>query len=183
MFKSNISKVFNHFFFNVSLLKLKKLYMMYSYSSVYYINLSYLFNSQKLWFDAQTKTIMSLDWYFSETKGWMWKILKKYLKQFFVLTFAKIKYKGKGYKLYLKNKNRLHLQFGFSHKVYAYTYTSVFFFLMKGKLIFFNYCRSELYKFLYKFIRLKYINIFTIRGLRLSRQFIFKKTGKVSAYR
>jgi hypothetical protein len=54
---------------------------------------------------------------------------------------------------------------------------------MKGKLLFLSSNKKRLFDFLFKLIRSRYLNIFTARGLRLSRQTVFKKVGKVSAYR
>ena len=84
--------------------------------------------------------------------------------------------------MYLKKFNRIFLQFGFSHKVYVADNNTLFSFLSKGKLMFLGYNKKTLYDFLFKLIRLRYVNIFTVRGIRLSRQVIFKKVGKVSAY-
>ena len=54
---------------------------------------------------------------------------------------------------------------------------------MKGKLLFLGLNKKVFYDFLFRLIRSRYLNIFTARGLRLSRQVVFKKVGKISAYR
>lgn len=97
--------------------------------------------------------------------------------------FKKLKYKGKSYK-WFKKKNSVVLRFGHSHLVVMRIPD---YFLSKKKkkmkLIFFGTCRWELKSFLTTLIKWKPINVYHARGLRFSRQLVFRKAGKVSAYR
>lgn len=186
MFNINSFYTYTFNLFKLVLLKKKLTFIFYSYTEEYVVKMSYIglcMSNLRFFFSKQMKTLIIDKWRLTTVRVAVYNALFKFWKQFFILTFAKIKYKGKGYKLYLKKKNRIFLQFGLSHKTYTNDVNSHFFFLMKGKLLFLGLNKKKFNDFLYKLIRLKYINIFTIRGLRLSRQVIFKKTGKISTYR
>ncbi len=176
--------VFN--FFDLVLLKSKLNYIFYSYTNIYFTNLSYIkpkFSDFQIYFNGQMKTMIINKWRCSTVRTLFYKSLYKFWKQFYIISYAKIRYKGKGYKLYLKKENRIFFQFGLSHKWYVSDVYSHFFFLMKGKLLFLGLNKKVFYDFLFRLIRSRYLNIFTARGLRLSRQVVFKKVGKISAYR
>lgn len=186
MFSINSFFVSTHNHFNLVLLKSKLNYIFYAYSDTYYVNTSYIVFLKKKWdifFNKQMKTIIQKSWKMSNVRTAIYNSFFKFWKQFVVVTYAKIRYKGKGYKLYLKKEQRIFFQFGLSHKWYVADIFTHFFFLMKGKLLFLSSNKKRLFDFLFKLIRSRYLNIFTARGLRLSRQTVFKKVGKVSAYR
>lgn len=176
--------IFN--FFDLVLLKSKLNYIFYSYTNTYYTNLAYILPKIKaftVYFNEQMNTILTERWQFSTVRTLFYNSLFKFWKQFYIVSYAKIRYKGKGYKLYLKKENRIFFQFGLSHKWYVHDTNSHFFFLTKGKMLFLGLNKKIFYDFLFKLIRSRYLNIFTARGLRLSRQVVFKKVGKISAYR
>ena len=104
-----------------------------------------------------------------------------FLKNWSNLFFQKIKFKGKGYKI-RKRKNAVRFFFGRSHL------TSVWFKGMKVKRLhkyklFVASSSSHRMYLMEKFVRaIRQLNIYTRRGLRLSRQKVVKKAGKKSAY-
>lgn len=109
------------------------------------------------------------------------KIVETFIKTWNVYFFQKIKFTGKGYKI-KKKKKSIKFFFGRSHL------TTIFFKkisirrLTKYKLFFFTK-KYETVKFINSLIKkIRKINIYTKRGLRFSRQKIYKKTGKKSSY-
>ena len=107
---------------------------------------------------------------------------KKFLNQFSLFFFRKIKFSGKGYRIYKGYRNILALQFNKSHRVYSFFYYLGFKLLNKYNAIFFSKNTFFLNPFLYNFKYIRNINIFTLRGIRFSNQLIFKKIGKISSY-
>lgn len=106
-----------------------------------------------------------------------------FLKTFELYFFIKIKFKGKGFKIKFNKKNKLiKFYFGKSHLT--------FYKLKKIKLK-----RVTKYKFVLKsnnwdslkrnslnMTFIKPVNIYTLRGIRISRQWISKRKGKKSSY-
>ena len=76
------------------------------------------------------------------------------------------------------------MRFGYSHLV-AMRIPSLFLSRKAGKmrLIFFGTNRYDLRKFLSESIVWRPMNVYNGRGLRFARQLVFRKFGKVSAYR
>lgn len=112
-------------------------------------------------------------------KQWVYEISR--VLYFFL--FIKIKYKGKSYKWFKKN-TAIILRFGYSHV--AFTQIPDFFFskkIGKMKLIFFGTSYFDLRGFLSDIIVWRPMNIYNGRGLRFAKQLVFRKFGKVSAYR
>ena len=97
---------------------------------------------------------------------------------------AKLKYKGKSFRWYRK-KGALVLRFGHSHLVTMSAPLLGSRWRRKGrmKILFFGSNYYELRHFLARVIRWRPMNLYHGRGLRFSRQVVFRKAGKVSAYR
>ena len=114
----------------------------------------------------------------------------KYLLQFkevlFSLTrpiFKKIKFTGKGYYLYKNYRNTITPQFGHAHRIYFYSYFTSIRVLSKTCIFIFGLLREDIFTAANGIKAMRPINIFTGRGVRFSRQTIYKKVGKVSSYR
>lgn len=99
------------------------------------------------------------------------------------LFFLKLKFKGKGYYIYKTYRNTITHQFGHSHRVYIYAHFVTVKFLNKTTVFLFGSSKTDLFTVGYRVQASKYINIFTGRGVRFSKQVLYKKTGKVSSYR
>ena len=97
--------------------------------------------------------------------------------------FLKLKFKGKGYYVYKNLRNTIAPQFGYAHRIYVYAFNISVKFLSKTSILLFGLSKSDLLTVGQNFKSKKPINIFTGRGVRFSRQIIYKKTGKVSSYR
>ena len=111
------------------------------------------------------------------------KQINSFLKTFESYFFIKIKFKGKGFKIkYNKKLKLIKFYFGRSHMT--------FFKLKKIKLKKINKYKFFLRNFNYNWLKkkaieitkIKPVNIYTLRGIRLSRQIIKKRKGKKSSY-
>jgi hypothetical protein len=98
------------------------------------------------------------------------------------LFFNKLKFKGKGYYIFKNYRNTIAFQFGYSHAAR----TSVFFvstrFTSKAVIFLFGVNYFDLIRAGHLFMAFKRISIFTGRGMRFTRQVIYKKMGKISSY-
>jgi ribosomal protein L6P/L9E len=97
--------------------------------------------------------------------------------------FLKIKFKGKGYKIgFYKKKKIINFYFGKSHKsIFIYNNIKIKK-LSKYKFILLKNNFNILKQISYKIIKIKKINEYTNRGLRLSRQIIIKRKGKKGSF-
>lgn len=97
--------------------------------------------------------------------------------------FTKIQFKGKGYYLYKSYRHTITPQFGYSHRLYLYTFFLFIKFLNKTSLIIFGLNRYAISKLTKSLFLWRPVNIFTGRGVRFTKQIIYKKSGKISSYR
>jgi len=121
----------------------------------------------------------TLDKNFYNLNNNLFNFLEKLNKYYFL----KIKFKGKGYKIgFYKKKKIINFYFGKSHKsVFLYNNTKIKK-LSKYKFILLKNNFSVLKQISYKIIKIKKINEYTNRGLRLSRQIIIKRKGKKGSF-
>ena len=75
------------------------------------------------------------------------------------------------------------MQFGYSHRLRVYSYFLSVRFITKTAVLLFGINKNDLYKTSFNIFYKKPINVFTGKGIRFTRQVIYKKTGKVSSYR
>lgn len=109
--------------------------------------------------------------------------VKQLLLLFSAPSFKKLKFRGKGYYIYKNQRNTVTPQFGYAHRIYVYSYFNVVRFLSKVKVFIFGLLKSDVFKVSHEIRSKRPINIFTSRGVRFSRQIVYKKVGKVSSYR
>lgn len=114
-----------------------------------------------------------------------WKSLKKYNK-FFLKTFSihwvRVSFKGKGYRLRkFKKIGKITLNFGHSHWTRVFLSSNFFFKKFRRQnyvCLISSFFLLNKFKYLIKFVRR--LNPYTKRGLRLKKQFIRKRFGKIS---
>ncbi len=159
------------------LIKKNKNYI-YIYNKIFYFTIVTKFNINV---EENTNSIIIENFDSRKKKELEKKIIGTFIKTWSVYFFQKIKFTGKGYKI-KKKKKSIKFFFGRSHL------TTIFFKkinirrLTKYKLFFFTK-KYETVKFINSLInKIRKINIYTKRGLRFSRQKIYKKTGKKSSY-
>ena len=153
----------------------------YVYSKSYYFKVASTYGAR---FDPQTNCFSIYLLYKATTFRKIHNIaFQRSVNTLQKLLFKRLTYTGKGYRVYLKNKNRIFMQLGYSHKVYVSTSNIAYVFLMKTKFLFLSFCHFSLDRYMQEITLLRSLNIFTSKGIRLSRQVVYKKVGKVSAYR
>ena len=99
------------------------------------------------------------------------------------LFVTKLKIRGKGYYIYKGVRNTITHQFGYSHRNFIYSYFTRVKFLSKTIFLIFGISKVDVVGVGRKVQSYKPLNIFTGRGVRFSKQIIYKKVGKVSSYR
>jgi ribosomal protein L6P/L9E len=72
---------------------------------------------------------------------------------------------------------------GFYHRIYVYSFSILVKFLSKTKIFLFGLSKKDLFINGHQIRSIRPIKIFTGRGIRFSKQIIYRKTGKVSSYR
>jgi len=140
-----------------------------------------------LYFDKNNSSLEIFNFFLFWLNSSLLILVKKWYNMVFKVSFnfifLKLKYKGKNYRWHRKKKG-LVLRFGHSHLIYSKKPTSVFL-KKKGrmKILFFGTNVELIYFYLRNLIKWKPSNVYTGRGLRLSRFKLLKKAGKISAYR
>lgn len=102
----------------------------------------------------------------------------------FINTCGRIVFKGKGYRVRIFKKNKkITLNFGHSHwtKLKAYKNWS-FFKLRRQSYVFFGVNYLHFLKFSKELSLVRIMNRYTQRGLRMKKQSIKKRFGKISQY-
>lgn len=112
-----------------------------------------------------------------------WTRLYLIFYSFTKIFFKKLKFKGKGYYIYKNKRNTIALQFNYSHIRRLYLYFTYIKFLSKTSILVFGYTPFTLKLAANALLRMRPLNIFTGKGVRFTRQIIYRKTGKVSSYR
>ena len=80
-------------------------------------------------------------------------------------------------------RNTIAPKFGYYHRIYVYAPNIRVKFLSKTSVLLFGFSKIDVMTVGHDFKSKKPINIFTGRGVRFARQIVYRKTGKVSAYR
>jgi len=97
--------------------------------------------------------------------------------------FRKFKFIGKGYKISkIKIKKSFKFYFGYSHKIFLVYGGAQLRRLTKYKLFLLGTNRKSLQEITLILQNIRRLNMFTKRGLRATKQIIFKRPGKKSTY-
>lgn len=156
---------------------------LYMYSFNYFFILPFFKKFLCFNYDNSINVIV-LSFYFKNNFfSLFWDYFKILFFSFSKIFFKKLKFKGKGYYIYKNIRNTIALQFGYSHMMYIYSFFVTVKFITKTTILMFGTNYTSILKKSYSLFDIKKINIFTGKGIRFSRQIIYKKTGKVSSYR
>lgn len=155
----------------------------YLFSKSYFFFLTVPVNFLNLSYDRTTSCLTFLFFYKNNFYNIFFKTFLNIFLQFARIFFKKLKFKGKGYYIYKNIRNTIALQFGYSHLFYLYSYFTNVKFITKTSILIFGLSAPRVVKAGKSLFRIKPINIFTGKGIRFSRQIIYKKTGKISSYR
>ena len=159
--------------------------LFYFYNEVYYI----IFSSKSNFsINLQTNSIFFKKYSFYDNLFGVKKYnligtyILKFLNNFLYLYFIKLNYSGKGYRLYSRRKFYIYPKLNYSHKLYLYSFNTITLVTSRWSLMFFSKSYSSIRNFIISIINLRPINIFTKKGIRLRKQIIYSKVGKVSSY-
>jgi len=111
------------------------------------------------------------------------KWLTHLFNSFILFFFKKLKFKGKGYYIFKNKRNTITFRFGYSHRIYLYFYGSCVKFLSKTSIFIFGINRREIINYGHALVITRPYNLFTGKGVRFTRQILYKKVGKVGSYR
>jgi hypothetical protein len=155
----------------------------YIYSDTYYFSLSLPQSKYPPHVDANMKSISINLPYMSSFTPLYWRTFQRVFDAFNRPFFIKLRFKGKGYYIFKNKRQTITPQFGHSHRLYVYAYFVSVIFLSKTRILVFGLLHTDVIKASRSIKYMRPINIFTGRGVRFSKQVIYKKVGKVSSYR
>lgn len=164
-------------------LDVNKPFCLYLYSPIYFFKYPVRRWQNSIYFDKQLNTLVCQTYYGYRSHLTLLNAISSILYSFTRVLFKKIKFRGKGYYIYKNIRNTITPQFGHSHRRYVYSFYVSVKFLSKTKILLFGVSKKDLLSISYQVRALKPMNVFTGRGVRFSRQVIYRKTGKVSTYR
>lgn len=153
------------------------------YSNIYYLYIPLFLNVGTIKYDFNTKQIIILNHYRNVYIQTYLRSVKKIFNMLIKPYFVKLNFKGKGYYIYKNSRNTITPQFGYSHRLYLYSFINYVNFLNKSSLLVFGLNPSTIRTTCSKIRTWRNVNLFTMRGVRFSKQIIYKKSGKISTYR
>lgn len=180
-----ILTIYLPFYWNFILINLNfnTLKWLFIYSNFFFINLIIPTFYNFLQYDLQLKTISFFFNFYKNFYKNYWHFFKNVFFSFNGFFFKKFKFKGKGYYIFKNYRNTLILHFGYSHKILFFFFSFFIKFITKTIIFIFGLNKREMLSKAYLFKFFKPLNIFTLKGIRFSKQIIYKKTGKISSYR
>ena len=155
----------------------------YLYTSTFFFRFSIPKTVGKLSYSQNTSSIIITTLYGNNFYRMYWDSLRNLFSTLNKPLFLKLKFKGKGYYIYKNRRNTITPQFGYAHRTYIYAYFVTVKFLSKTSIFLFGFSKKDLFDIAYKIKAMRPINIFTGRGVRFSREIVYRKQGKVSSYR
>ena len=155
--------------FNTSVLKKKNSLYLYSYTNTYYCLI-------KISTDTKVKLLNSTTMEVQKNHKIFDFSINKYLKQFYICNFTKVKFTGKGYKIKKNSNKSIILLFNRAHITILW-WNNIFVKKLKKYKIYIKYTNKN-NRVIEYLLKTRFINIFTKKGLRASRQILYKKKGK-----
>lgn len=140
-------------------------------------------NESLLKFDKNTNSIiLEKNWLFNSNNKFT-NFLLKFFKSWDYFFFAKIKFKGKGFRIRFFKKNKfVKFFFGRSHKTFMFYRKLVLKKISKYKFTIKSINYDQIKNASKLSINIKPMNMYTLRGLRDSKQIIYKRKGKKGTY-
>lgn len=163
--------------------KIESNYLIYIYNDQYFFFLPLKNKFLEIYYNKLIKIITFTFLYKNNFYNVFWNKFKFIFFSFNKFFFKKIKFKGKGYYIYKNYRNTVALQFGYSHIKRLYFYFTCVKFLSKTSILIFGINLNSVNKTARTLFDTRTINIFTGKGMRFTRQIIYRKTGKISSYR
>lgn len=161
--------------FNYMLLEQKNSKCIYIYNYFFYINIKIL--NTDIYINNNTNIIQYRNIYFNKKINLLVCELYNFIFSLEHSFYKKIKFTGKGFKI-KKKKNNIIYYFNTAHINLLIVRNILIRRLSKNKYIFIKSNKLNLIKISNTVKNIRCNNIFTKRGLRISRQLIVKKKGK-----
>lgn len=158
-------------------------FLLYFYSNTYYFFLPLSVKFLMFFFDPYARSFSLNFFYINNFYKIFWNIFKLVFFSFTKVFFRKLKFKGKGYYIYKNKRNTIALRFGYSHIKRLFFFFSYVKFLSKTSVFIFGIDKFTITSLSIQLKNVRPINIFTGKGVRFTRQIIYRKTGKISSYR
>lgn len=156
--------------FNFSVFKSNNITYLYIYNKNFFCFLKF---SKKTQIKIKTNKLLEIN---NNNNINVIKKIKYFLNQFYFYKFTKIKFTGKGYKIKKNSGKSMILLFNRAHTTTLWWKNIIIKKLKKYKMyIKYNNTQKNIIN---NILNVRYVNIFTKKGLRMSRQIIFKKKGK-----
>jgi len=157
--------------------------VIYAYSNVYYFRFPVPTQHLGMTYDPQIQAVYFHRYMSNAYFLTYMNLFYKLLFSFFRIFFNKLKIVGKGYYIYKNFRNTVTPTFGYAHRLYFYSYFLSVKFLSKTSIFIFGLSVKDVYLKSYELQHSKPMNVFTGRGVRFTRQIVYRKQGKVSSYR
>lgn len=162
---------------------INKYAVIYAYSPVYYFKYPLPLHHEGMLYDPQTQSVYFHKYTSNSYFLTFMNLFYRVLFSFFRITFNKLKLVGKGYYIYKNFRNTVTPTFGYAHRLYFYSFFVSVKFLSKTSIFIFGLSLQDVRSKSHEMRNSKPINVFTGRGVRFTRQLVYKKEGKVSSYR
>lgn len=155
----------------------------YLYNKLYFIYLNNLIDKNYYKYDSETNSLTIIKLNPNKNNSQSVNFLNQFLKSLDIYFFFKIKFKGKGYRIRFYKKNKIvKFYFGKSHITFFFFKKLILKKISKYKFIIKNPNPFNLKNTAVKITKIKPINVYTLRGLRIARQTIYKRKGKKGSY-
>lgn len=170
-------------FFLISKKNVNFIQNIFVFSDNYYFSVPVYAEIVDTRFHASSRTLKFFFFSYNSFYRKFWKLIYKFFLMFSKVFFKKLKFKGKGYYIYKNIRNTIALKMGYSHLIRLYAFIVHMKFTAKTTIFMFGVNEENSRNRGNALRRLKPINIFTGRGIRFSRQIVYRKPGKMSTYR
>lgn len=161
----------------------KKNIIIYFFNKNYFFYLPIPFKFLNFYYDFFNKGFIFFNIFINNYYRTFFFFYKTIFNSFNGFFFLKLKFKGKGYYIYKNKRNTIAFKFGYSHIKRVFFYSSYVKFLSKTLILIYGINKNFIFKNSFLFFNVRPINIFTGKGIRFTRQIIYKKAGKISSYR
>lgn len=163
--------------------KLDEYFGLYLYNKDKKFNFYTNFLKNELKIDKNSNTIIMYNTKLNYETKKLSNMLFNFLKSWNIYYFNKIKFKGKGFRMRFFKKNKfVKFFFGKSHKTFILFKKIIMKKINKYKFILKSIKKGILNKNSGVVVNIKPLNFYTLRGLRLTRQTIYKRKGKKGTY-
>lgn len=163
--------------------KLPRFSIFMLFSETYFYNLVLPSRYLQFYYCRRTNCLNFIFFFYNNYFNLYWFFFNLVFNSLSLVFFNKLKFRGKGYYVYKNRRNTIAFQFGYSHRIRIFTHFVGAKLLSKTSVLFFGVNKFDVLRASYFFFRKRPISIFTGKGVRFTRQVIYKKTGKISSYR